>query len=196
MGGWCYRGSRPPGAAGRQSSRELDAQRLEVRERGSAGVGECARQPVAWRFGSRRRSDPALPLSRPAAIGRLKPCEHRTSTGRRRIPWRWVGRGSRGPRWRCGNFWAVTRRGYPPEAGGERAAAGGSRTGYGGGWRMCGRPVAGASVPVCPDMGRASACLVPGKGPDPAWPLSWPAAVGRPKPCEHRTPTGRRRVPW
>ena len=49
--GRCYLGSRPPGSAQRQSSKDLDTQRLEVRERGMAGVGVCDGTPIAWRFG-------------------------------------------------------------------------------------------------------------------------------------------------
>ena len=35
-----------------------------------------------------------------------------------------------------------------------------------------------ASVPVCPDVGQASGCLVPSKGPDPLGPCHGPPQLG------------------
>ena len=67
--------------------------------------------PVAWRLGT------CLPRTWEGQARALKILRaqnpHRSEV-------RTVGRGLRGAHRRCGNFWAVTRRGPLPEAGGER----------------------------------------------------------------------------
>ena len=142
-------------------------------------------------------SEPIRPLSWPAAGGCLKPCEHRTSTGRRRVLYRWVGHGSRRPRWRCGNFKAVTRRLPLTKAGGGvNALLLGVQTEYGGIWRVCRLPVAwrlSTSSPTAPSVniatlgGHAHAwCQATGQNQLGLWPTpDW-----HQKPCEHKTSTG------
>ena len=66
---------------------------------------------------------------------------------------------------------AVSRRGPPPDVGGEWHP-GVREQGEVGVSGCAAGLLLGASVPVCPDVGRASGCLVPNEGPDPLGPCT------------------------